>query len=439
MAKKLTPLGILAAARFKACKLMPYFTSAIYMLIPHEQEGLGTLGVTAKAVLFWDPATVGSWGVDQTAGVLLHEVSHLLRKHHARADRMALVRKDFNYKLANVCEDFEINDDLAQVQGVTLPDGGLQPKDHDLPEGKLWEEYYVLLQQRAEQQQGQDGEGGGQPQPGQHPGQGHCGTCARGGEEPNEGKTPDGAGRSEVEVERVQRQVAQAVQQHVEQHGIGSVPAGLRQWASEVFEPPKVDWTDRLFLDVTDGVERVRGYSDYAFDRPARRQLARGFTAGEPLMPRMFAPQTEVTVIFDTSGSMSGEPVRLGVIEVLGVLAALGVDARFIAVDAAVHEDIQVETAEDILNALTGGGGTDFRPAFTHVCADDGPKLIVMVTDGYGPMPSALPDGVEVIGVLCGEHTRIPFAADGGGWSGDDVSYGTWIRVETDGGAAEAR
>jgi predicted metal-dependent peptidase len=427
----LPPHQILAAAKYKACKLMPYFTTAIYMLIPHEQPGLGTLGVTSKAVLFWDPEQVAEWGIDNTAGVLLHEVSHLLRKHHARADRLRLIDPTLSLKAANICQDLEINDDLAQVKAVQLPDP-LLPSEFDLPDGKLWEEYYATLKQRAQEQ---GGGADGQAAAGQHPGQGNCGSCARGGdgEEPNGGRTPDGAGRSEVELQRVQRVVAQKIQEHVDAHGRGSVPGGWQVWAGDIFEPPKVDWREQVLIEIGDGVDRVSGCVDFAFDRPARRQLARGFQPGVPLLPRHIAHSVNVTVIFDTSGSMSGEPVKLGVIEVLGVLDAIGVQARFVAVDSAVHSDCEVECAQDVIDALKGGGGTDFRPAFEYVLREHEANVIVMLTDGYGPMPMTLPDDVHLVGVLCGEHTRIPYGcSDEGGWDGSDVTYGTWITVTAD-------
>jgi hypothetical protein len=84
------------------------------------------------------------WDVKELAGVLYHEVTHLLRAHHERfehADR----------ETANVSADIEINDDI-RAEGVQLPEGALYPETFGFPEGLLAEEYYSLFQQQQGQQ-----------------------------------------------------------------------------------------------------------------------------------------------------------------------------------------------------------------------------------------------------------------------------------------------
>ena len=89
MAALKSPNEWFSAGRIKACHLMPYFSSAIMGLVPYAVEGYGTLGVSARAVLVWDPALSKTWTVEHLAWVLLHEVGHYMREH-ARRRELAL-------------------------------------------------------------------------------------------------------------------------------------------------------------------------------------------------------------------------------------------------------------------------------------------------------------------------------------------------------------
>ena len=60
--------------------------------------------------------------------------------------------------------------------------------------------------------------------------------------------------------------------------------------------------------------------------------------------------------------------------------------------DAAIaHIDV-FEKHDTPTFEMHGGGGTDFRPPFEHVAAEDlAPKCLVYLTDGYGPFPKDPP------------------------------------------------
>jgi predicted metal-dependent peptidase len=149
----------LQAARLRLLTEHPYLASALYSLVPVERPGLGTLAVDKWWRLYYDPDAVATWDVIHLAGVLYHEITHLLRAHHERfehADR----------ETANVSADIEINDDI-RAEGVQLPDGALYPETFGFPDGLLAEEYYSLFQQQQgqqstaqQQQQGQQGSNG---------------------------------------------------------------------------------------------------------------------------------------------------------------------------------------------------------------------------------------------------------------------------------------
>ena len=105
----------LAAARLMAVEKMKYFRTAILGLVPKETPGLGTFGVTKNGVMLWDPECLDRWSVEETAAVLVHEVSHLLRNHARRCEAMGAEHMPWN-----AAGDLEINDDLQEI-GLPLP------------------------------------------------------------------------------------------------------------------------------------------------------------------------------------------------------------------------------------------------------------------------------------------------------------------------------
>ncbi len=129
------------AARLRLVKDRPYLAAALWALQPVARPGLGTLAVDQWWRLYYDPAI--RWTVEELAGVLYHEVAHLLRDHAARM-------KGFNPRLANIAADAEINDDLL-AEGVRLPGWPVTPASIGQPDGLLAEEYYAALENQAQQ------------------------------------------------------------------------------------------------------------------------------------------------------------------------------------------------------------------------------------------------------------------------------------------------
>lgn len=139
----------LQAARLRLVKTHPYLASAAWALQPKATPGLGTLAVDMWWRLYFDPAVITRWTVEELSGVLYHEIMHLLRDH---ASRM----KDFDPRVSNICTDAEINDDLL-AEGIALPENPITPESIGQPNGLLAEEYYAALENQAWQSaSGQD-------------------------------------------------------------------------------------------------------------------------------------------------------------------------------------------------------------------------------------------------------------------------------------------
>lgn len=412
MAGALNAEQVLAVARYRAHKLLPYFFEAVYALILIPAPGLGTMAVTKRSVCLYDPETIKAWGPENTAGVMLHEVQHVLRKHIQRVEKMGITDPKM-LEILNICEDAEIDDDLMEA-GIPHPKSHPLINPEDLPHkdsanGGKHEKHQMFETYWADWPRDKNGKP--IPRPGNNPAP-KCGSCAgnpvKG--EPSDGKV-DGQGRSDSELERVRRTVASAIQDHELKHGIGSVPAGLSIWAGQTVAPSTIAWHDELGTIIGQVCDVVAGNTDYKYDRPSRRQWAFGTGDGMPILPRMVSYVPKIDLMFDTSGSMlDGVALETAVSESQGVLEAIGATTRMLAIDAEVAAFLEVSSLAEILANLKGGGGTSFTPAFEAVEASgEYPDAAIFFTDGGGYAPHE-PPPYPVIWVECGRNPQRPMS-----------------------------
>ena len=428
----------LATARLAATQLAPYFADALITLVPREMPGLGTFAVSNKGFLLYDPVTLMEWPLAGASWVLLHEVMHVVLNHSGRVPGLpqdpALppvmfegVEYHYDPKTWNYAGDATINESLVAM-GAELPGDPVTPSSMGLPDHGTAEEYYALLMEKKDEggegeggdegESGQDegkgseggesqGEGQGQSKSGKH-GHGEC-RCGSGAGNPqdNEPGEGDSEARTEVDLERLRRVTAEAIDQHSKSNGIGSVPAGLERWARDYVKPPKIRWQDRLARAIRRAYAKRAGCVDYDYSRPSRRQAGVGFGPGKVILPRMYAPVPKVAFAIDTSGSMGDAEVQTAMTECDGVIRAVRVPVTFLSCDAAVHNMKQVKTASEAAKLIAGGGGTNFCPVFEALDKKNKPDIIIYATDGYGPAPATPPRGVQVIWVLIG-NTRPP-------------------------------
>lgn len=307
----------------------------------------------------------------ELAGVWIHEVSHLLRDHHGRADRLPAAEQRDRLRI-NLAQDCEINDDLLS-DGLTLPDDRVAPGTFGLPDGRLFE-YYL-------------------PRIPPHSCLHDCGSGAHAS--PADWETGDGASRlSPVEAEALRRHAAEAMRAH--QRARGTLPAGWKRWADEVLEPV-VDWRRVLAGAVREAVAWAGGAVDYTYRRPSRRSAAlRGV-----VLPSLRRPLPTVAMVIDTSGSMGEDDLAAAMAEVTGVLREVGVSGNRVAVlacDADVHCVSRVTSAQQV--TLAGGGGTDMRIGIERALAlPERPGVVIVITDGLTPWP-AEPSACRLIAAL---------------------------------------
>lgn len=354
------------------------------------------------------PAFVHRTPVEELASVWVHEVSHLLRDHHGRSDRVARERglsgRAERLRM-NIAADCEINDDVFG-DGLVRPEGAVLPAALRLPEGGLMEDYLWLF---------------GLGPLTQHLAWLDCGSGADGLERAWD-LGPGGAhGLAPHEQDAVRFRVAEAVRGRP-----GDAPQGWRRWAEEVFHPPQ-PWRELLGAAVRSAASGPGAGEDYSYGRPSRR------SAGVPgaVLPSLRRRPPRVCVVVDTSGSVSDAELGSALLEVAAISRAVGGrrdQVGVVSCDAAAGAVLPLCREEGL--ALIGGGGTDLREGFAAALRSrPRPDVVVVLTDGQTPWPRERPACRTVVGLFHREGSRRS-------WNEDDPDYvpdapPAWARVVT--------
>lgn len=127
----------------------------------------------------------------------------------------------------------------------------------------------------------------------------------------------------------------------------------------------------------------------------------------EPLEYQDVKKIREFVIVLDTSASCQGKVVKKFLEKTYSILKNQEsffskMNVHIVQCDNSVQSDVRISSDEDFdtflqNGKLTGFGGTDFRPAFTHVLnlMEQGEfenlKGLIYFTDGYGIYPESMP------------------------------------------------
>lgn len=437
------PMSVVRLARLAAMKVMSVCAPALGALTPIVKEfnvpGCAPTFATdqywrmycdpraianyiemAKAVTASEPCgTCGNTEHHPLAyvgGVICHEVWHPMADHYNRAQDIEATPGRWNQ-----AGDCEINDDLLQIFAhedtprLCLPPGGCFPKAFGLDDGRIAEEYYLKIGDQEDKQKCQ-GKGDCVPaEPGEpgsgscecpHPPQAGCGSGADGqakpwdeGGPPQPGEKGGTPGMDKAEADCVRRDVANKIKKEAAQRG--NMPAGFERFADDLLQPAKYDWRKELKNAVRWAAGRTYGDDCRTYRRLARRTAGLG---GKVILPSTFSPQPNVSIVFDTSGSMDQETMNKAASELEGILDALNANLTVFTVDADAGPKQSVRSLRDI--KFTGGGGTDMRVGIDVAMGQQpSPNVLIVLTDGGTPWPSApLGANTRMIVCLVGHH-----------------------------------
>lgn len=383
----------LLGARLHAVKVRPYLADALFALHVVEDRSVPTMAVDAYWRCYVSSGFVSRTPVEELAGVWVHEVSHLLRDHHGRGERYArdheeqapgarsgagaCAAADGVARLRrNIAADFEINDDIYGY-GLPRPAGAALPSMLRLPEGLLMEEYL-----RTASMSGPPTELAWLD----------CGSGADGQVRPWE-RGPGGAhGLTRQQQDAVRFRVAEGIKGRP-----GDAPKGWRRWADEAFHPPQ-PWRQLLGAALRSAAAAPGVGEDHSYRRPSRR------SASVPgvLLPSLRRTPPRVCVVIDTSGSVSDAELGSALLEVAAISRTVGGRRDLVSVvscDAAAGVAVPLCRAENI--GLIGGGGTDLRSGFAQALRSrPRPDVVVALTDGQTPWPTAQPPCRTVVGLF---------------------------------------
>ena len=389
----------LAVARLWAVSRHPYLASALFASPVVAVPGLGQVSVDEAWRLYVDPEVVRAWSVEVLGSALVHHAGHLLRDHAERAAEAGVAGHNArDWKLA---ADAEINDDLVGA-GLRLPGESVLPQALGWAPGRLAEEYFHAARRHDPLYEPDCGSGAdAQPRAWELLAAGESGGLPKG------------------QRHMIRCQVASHVLSYTRE-GMGRLPASWRRWAEELLEPT-VDWRRALAGELRKGIAARAGMVDYSYRRPSRRAAA----VTDVVLPALEQPTPEIAVVCDTSGSMSNEQLARALVEIDGLLRGIGlgrVQVRVLAVDAAVHTARRVSAARQV--ELVGGGGTDMAEGLTAAARlRPRPSVVVVLTDGMTPWPTAAPKGFGVVVVL------LDPPAPAGGPAGRAWEPPSWARV----------
>ncbi len=392
-------------ARMLAVRKAPFMADMIYMLVPHPAPdrlppGTGT-AVTAKGHLLYHPEIFVGWSNEDRATAIVHEAEHLRRDHHGR---FAALNKPGARRAWNAAADAELNDDLEAMRFKML-DTDIMPKDLEMPNGRLAEEYFKL------------GGGSAAMRGVGKKGRGECGSGA-GNPLADEGDLPALNGRRDQQLQAARVKVAHAAVEQARMRP-GTVPDSILREAAELLTPPTVPWEHLLQRACSRASALRAGMVDLSYSRVSRRQCALGFGPGVPIVRSFVSPIPRVTFIQDTSMSMGASMFAAALAQADQLLRTIP-NLTYISNDAAVHlVKKNVRSASTIAANLIGGGGTDFRPAFLE-CAKMRPRpdIIVFSTDLEGTFPAVKPSWAHVIWLITSIRAEPP-----------PTPWGTRIRI----------
>lgn len=341
-----------------------FYGSILYGLPCVEAPNLATMGTDGKNI-YYDPEWVKDKPVPALKGTLIHELWHVMNKHHLRlASMLRGKNEEQSAEIAqrwNVACDYVVNQ-LCLDDGFTLPDGALIDPQY---RGMSAEQVYDKL---PKEPKGQDGQAS---QPAGPKGQSWGEVLSEA-----QGMTDEEIKQASDEIETKIRQAAMVAKSR------GNLPGSVEELLKE-FDESKIDWKARLWR-ATD--THGAAWEDDTWDRPNRHYVQHGL-----YLPSVeeFGPGT-VAIAVDTSGSVSDNEIKAFVGEMQGIAQTTKPEKIIlIKCDTEIYDGPKVfEADDDIEVGNIRRGGTRFEPPFEWL-EEQGikPQYMVYLTDGEARFP----------------------------------------------------
>ncbi|MEK7989665.1 MAG: VWA-like domain-containing protein [Thiotrichaceae bacterium] len=363
---------------------------------------------------YYNPEYIEHLNVNEVQFVLAHEALHCALSHFARREH----RNKFRWDIAcdHAINPLLLNDNLTPPSGVWIEQSykGMTAEeiypyiDENNSEEPMDKHIYEDEEQHSEGEKGSDSKA---PSNEDCDAQGDSGLDetqrednfgGQGDEQQQNQATEDELAdkpppltdteKQNLETQWRQR-LAGAAQQAMQAGKLGGEMARMVDHLLQ----PRLPWRSLLTRYMT-----MTARDDYTYSRPSRRE-------GNAVFPSLRSAQLEVVVAIDISGSISDAEIAECLSEIDGLKGQLRAKIILLACDASLAEECpwQFEPWDEFYMplAITGGGGTDFRPVFDYVEQHDiQPDLLVYFTDAEGTFPELMPY-YPVIWLVKGKHS----------------------------------
>jgi predicted metal-dependent peptidase len=313
----------------------PWWATMLLHLRVMESSSISTMG-TDGTYLLYNKKFLDSLTVEETIGVLAHEVAHCILLHPFR-------RQWREPKRWNIAADAAVN---ALLTDFVLPEGSIPAAPLHMTAEELYESAPDLPNFIMDVY-----------------GPGDFGAAS---------SIDAGGSGSDAQLEPPDAQLTADDWREALVSARGLQPATLDRVIDSALAPV-VNWREVLAQFI---LSTVKGFS-HTWQRPSRRITNYPGWRKEP--------QLDVAIVIDTSGSISSTVVSHFLAEAKAIVNIAGVRAHLLSADAVVHQVI--EPGSEWPLALKGGGGTDFGPAIEAVSAFS-PSCCVYLTDGDGSFPA---------------------------------------------------
>lgn len=315
---------------------------------------------------FYNPAFIQKLDNKELEFLMGHEILHMIYDHIARVGSR-------DQQLSNIAQDYVVNADLIEYKVgrkiTSVP--CLYDKKYT---GWTWEAVYDDLYEKAEKididqlvQQMLD----------QHLADQGNGDSGDDKDDENK-KSSNRPHHSDAELEKLRKEIKQAILEAAQSVGAGNMPAGIQRLVNSLTDH-RMNWRELL-------QQRIQSMfkSDFTWNRPNRRSshmdaILPGLKPGE---------QVDVCVAIDVSGSISDQQAKDLLSEVSGIIQSFDeYRVHVMTFDTAVYNP-QVFASDGIDSIdqyeIKGGGGTDFSCVWEYLQENDiVPKQLIMFTDGY--------------------------------------------------------
>jgi predicted metal-dependent peptidase len=382
---------ILSQATYFIARHFPFFAPILLRLQFEADSGIPTAAVDKKFRLLYNPKFIEK-GLSVAIVAILHEILHVFYLHNV--DRIDSLMES-NSEKALIAADLEINDDLIELlssrldfyisrsedikkiieDGIVFLTGELLlPEKFKLPNNLTVFEYFKKLK-------------------GNNKKKNHI--CFHKVDK-----------EIERDIENVIKRTAQEIINYANSYSklAGNLPDNLVRTAKEILKPRNIPWDVELFNSIVSSVNDRIGKSISTFKYPNRRYES------DIIYPSYLSNKPLISVIIDTSGSMSEEDLGLALGVVANALESFDTHIEVYAGDTEIHSQTIVKDIFDLERIqLIGGGGTDMADIIKSIQEQrpEIPEVIIVITDGYTTWPESEIENKTVIGVIVGKESSI--------------------------------